>query len=137
MKPYHGARIYLNDGKNKFTEAYFFPLNGAYRTIPRDYDGDGDLDIAVTGYFPDYVKSPGESFVYLENQGDMKFSPFTFPEAVTGKWLVMDAGDLDGDGDLDIVLGAYNLGPGVVPPAIQEEWDKMNASFLILENPLR
>lgn len=137
MKPYHGVRIYLNDGKNKFTESYFFPLNGAYRAMPRDYDGDGDLDIAVTGYFPDYVKSPAESFVYLENQGNMTFSPFTFPEAVTGKWLVMDAGDIDGDGDIDIVLGAYNLGPGVVPPAIQEEWDKMNASFLILENPLR
>ena len=137
FKPYHGVRIYLNDGANNFKEGWFFPQNGAYRAMARDYDGDGDLDIAVNGYFPDWVGSPAESFVYLENKGDMKFEPFTFPEAVAGKWLVMDAADLEGDGDIDIVLGAYNLGPGVVPPKIQEEWDEVNVSFVILENTLR
>jgi len=137
FKPYHGVRIYLNDGKNKFEESWFFPMNGAYRVMARDYDGDGDLDMAVTSYFPDWVRSPAEAFVYFENEGGLKFSPYTFPEAVAGKWLVMDAADLEGDGDIDIVLGAYNLGPGVVPPNIQEEWDKVNVPFAILENTTR
>ena len=137
FKPYHGVRIYLNDGKNNFAEGWFFPMNGAYRALARDFDGDGDLDMAATSYFPDWVRSPAEAFVYFENTGEMKFKPYTFPEAVSGKWLVMDAADIEGDGDIDIVLGAYNLGPGVVPPNIQEEWDRVNAPFAILENTSR
>ena len=66
LKNYHGVYIYLNDGKNNFTQKYFFPIHGCYKAIARDFDKDGDLDIAAISYFPDLKNQPQESFVYLE-----------------------------------------------------------------------
>lgn len=135
-KNYHGIRIYLNDGHNKFFEKWFFPLNGAYKAVARDFDGDGDLDIAAISFFPDYRKSPEESFVYLENKGDWKFEAYTFPQCTAGRWITMDAGDLDGDGDLDIVLGSLVLGPSstFIPDSLQATWKTNKLPILMLEN---
>lgn len=110
LKSYHGLYIFLNDGKNNFTQKYFFPVHGCYKAIAKDFDLDGDLDIAAISYFPDMQHQPQESFVYLENKGDYRFSPFTIKEPGENRWLTMDTGDLDGDGDIDIVLGSF------VPP---------------------
>jgi len=136
-KRYHGIRIYLDRGELEFEEAWFFPLNGAYKAVARDFDGDGDLDLAAIAYFPDYVQSPRESFVYLENQGDLKFEPSTFRECIAGRWLVMDAADLDGDGDVDLVLGNYLLGPTPAPDFLMDIWQKHSPSIQILRNTLR
>jgi len=135
-KKYHGVRIYLNDGHWNFKEAFFYPLNGAYKAVAADFDGDGDLDIAAISFFPDYDKSPEESFVYLENQGGMKFKPHTFPDCYRGRWLTMAVGDLDGDGDLDIVLGGVYKTPFRAPQALHERWEKEGPSLLILRNQL-
>lgn len=136
-KKYHGIRIYLNKGGNHFEESFFYPLHGAYKAVARDFDGDGDLDIAAISFFPDYDNSPQESFVYLENLGGMKFSASTFQQFFTGRWLTMDAQDLDGDGDIDIVLGSYIRGPSEVPQALVDVWDKVGPSVLVLKNKLR
>jgi hypothetical protein len=133
-KKYHGIRIYLNDGHWNFREAFFYPLNGAYKAIAADFDGDGDLDIAAISFFPDYDKSPEESFVYLENKGGMKFTPHTFQNCFRGRWLTMDVGDLDGDGDLDIVLGGVYKTPFRAPQALAERWRRDGPSLLILRN---
>ena len=85
-KPYHGIRIFRNDGTNHFREAWFYPLPGAYGAIPADYDQDGDLDIAAISFFPDYARSAQRGFVYLENQGDFRFKEYTFPEVTAGRW---------------------------------------------------
>jgi len=135
-KNYHGVRIYLNDGHNHFFEKWFFPLNGAYKAVARDFDGDGDLDIAAISFFPDYRKSPEESFVYLENKGNWQFEASSFPECTAGRWITMDAGDLDGDGDIDIVLGSLVLGPTstFIPPALEAPWKTNRLPILMLEN---
>jgi hypothetical protein len=135
-KPYHGIRIYLNDGQNHFAERWFFPLHGAYAARAVDFDLDGDLDIAAISYFPDY-SAPGEpSFVYLENRGNFNFKASTIPEHADGRWITMDAGDVDGDGDADIVLGSLVLGPpGIpIPTAIRERWNSNAPAILFLEN---
>jgi len=133
-KPYHGIRLYLNDGKSAFKEVYFFPMEGAYKVVPADFDLDGDLDLAAIAFYPDFADPL--SFVLLENRGTLQLKPFTFPEANAGRWMVMDAGDLDTDGDTDIVLGSFVMGPTTipVPPALRERWKSEGAAVLILEN---
>ncbi|MDJ1493238.1 VCBS repeat-containing protein [Cytophagaceae bacterium DM2B3-1] len=134
LKPYHGVRIYLNDGENHFTEKYFYPINGITKAVPVDFDQDGDLDIATIAYFPDYEKHPEESFVYLENKGSFQFEPFTFPEFDFGRWQVMDTGDIDKDGDIDILLGSCVLSIYPVPEKYTQKWDTLKYPVVWLEN---
>jgi len=138
-KPYHGLRIFINDGRNHFTENYFKPICGATRLLAQDFDQDGDLDFAVTAYFPDYLGSPTQSFVYLENRAADKFefAAQTFPEAVAGRWLVMAAGDADGDGDVDLALGTFPHSPTPTPQKFVTDWQKTGIDLMILKNQLK
>jgi hypothetical protein len=137
LKRYHGVRLLRNDGANRFEEAFFYPLPGAYKASANDFDGDGDLDIAAISFFPDFQNAPHTGFVYLENTGKMAFTARTFPQSVQGRWMVMDAGDLDGDGDTDLVLGSCLM--ETTPPGkpYEQQWLRTGSSFLILENTRR
>lgn len=137
LKPYHGIRIFINNGQNEFSEKLFLPVNGVGKVMARDFDSDGDLDLASISYFPDYQNTPEESFIYWKNNGALEFRPFSIAEATSGRWLTMDAGDLDADGDLDIVLGNAKFPLGAVPPAMMKKWNDYSPSILILRNLLK
>lgn len=137
LKGYHGIRIYLNNGKNQFTEKIFLPVNGIGKVIAKDFDADGDIDLASISYFPDYKRTPEESFIYWRNDSNFDFHPFSFAESTAGRWLTMDANDLDGDGDIDIVLGNAKFTVGDIPPALMKKWEVYSPSVLILKNTLR
>lgn len=134
LKSYHGIRIYLNDGNNQFKEKVFLPINGASKAMSRDFDGDGDFDIASIAYFPDYENTPHESFIYWENKGNFKFEPFSFNESAIGRWLTMDVNDIDKDGNPDILLGNARLTFGSVPKHIIGKWDQYSPSVILLKN---
>lgn len=138
LKDYHGIYIFLNDGELNFKQAYFYQLNGAYKAMARDFDLDGDLDIASISFFPDYIRYPEESFVYLENKGDLVFKDFSFPQAINGRWIVMDAGDMDADGDDDLVLGSfvYFLPQGDTT-GLGKKWLSSSPSVIVLENTIK
>ena len=121
----------MNDGKNNFTQKYFFPINGCYKAIARDFDNDGDLDIATIAFFPDYIHRPEEGFVYLKNEGNFQFKPYSIDAAKNGRWLTMDAGDVDGDGKIDLVLGNFAVAPAMIRSTV--DWKKQ-PQFLLLRN---
>ncbi len=105
LKPYHGVYIFINDGKNNFSQKYFYPINGCYKAIARDFDKDGDLDIACVSFFP-AAAQPEEAFVYLENNGKYNFQAYALPiDTPFQKGITIDAGDLDGDGWTDLIIG--------------------------------
>ncbi len=131
LKPYHGVYIFLNDKTNRFIQKYFFPINGCYKAIARDFDNDGDLDIATISFFADYARQPEEGFVYLENEGNYQFQPFSILQTQAGRWLTMDAGDINGDGKIDLVLGNFSMGSGIAKPS--KDW-KLGPPFMILQN---
>jgi hypothetical protein len=62
-------------------------------------------------FFADYLQQPEEALLYFENTGNLTFKPFKVKGYQLGRWLTMDAGDIDGDGDEDVVLGNFSQGP--------------------------
>jgi hypothetical protein len=135
LKPYHGVRIFLNDGNNQFNESWFYPMHGASQAIAHDFDRDGDLDVAAISFFPDFEKHPEQGFIYFENSGK-EFIPQITTLASSGRWLTMNAADYDNDGDKDILLGSLNFASGV-PLEIQQRWIKEKTSLLVLRNKLK
>ncbi len=137
LKNYHGIRIYLNRDNLRFEEAYFYPMYGAFGARAGDFDNDGDLDIAAISFFPDFNIERRESFVYLQNDGDMEFSAHTAPELVNGRWMTLDVGDLDGDTDIDIVLGGAYIPTGMFAHMdTYQSLAESAPSILVLENTL-
>ncbi len=135
LKNYHGVYIFLNKGDHRFEQEYFFPVNGCYKAIARDFDKDGDVDLAAISYFPDVKDQPQESFVYLENTGKLRFTPFTIPQYHRGRWITMDAADIDTDGDDDIVIGS--LVPKDNSNVVTTHQEANKPAFLFLENRTR
>ncbi len=132
LKPYHGLRLYLNNGNNEFVEKTFLPMDGASQATAADFDGDGDLDIAAISFFPDFYKSPQKGFLYFENIGGT-FKAHETPAASRGRWITMDVADIDADGDPDILLGALNFN-SAVPEPLFTKWMRQPVSMLYLKN---
>ncbi len=139
QKPYHGMRIHLNDGEDSFTEAYFYPLNGATALEVLDFDQDGDMDIALVSSFPDYQNNPDLSFVFLENKNELEFefSVNTFKDSNLGRWFLMDTGDIDDDGDEDIILSSFTYIFTPVPESFSRQWNEENIDIMVLKNRLK
>ena len=105
-------------------------------------------DTALEGVFiEDYKK---DTLFYLNElktsilsignlaQGNLEFGDYSFPEATKGRWIVMDAGDIDDDGDIDLALGSfvYFLAQGDTT-GLGKEWLSTGPSVVVLENTTR
>jgi len=67
----------------------------------------------------------------------LQFEASAFENSTRGRWLRIEAGDFDADGDIDIILGSLVDIPDYVRPGLKAKWAAKSPSVLLLENNLR
>ena len=93
--------IYLGDGTGGFSqtnEGIIYPINRGDLKLG-DIDSDGDLDLIIIG-----GKSGGRVGSIYENEGDGFFIEINIGDIEPVIDGSLDLGDVDNDGDLDIIL---------------------------------
>jgi len=135
LKPYNGLYIFTNQGDWNFKQSYFYPINGCTKAIAADFDGDGDLDIATTAFFADLKNNPAEGCIYFEQDGSMSFKPHAIPVSRYGRWMCMDADDVNGDGKPDLILGNFSE-TLMIQNDLKPFWNK-KLPLIVLENHMK
>jgi len=131
-KPHHGIRIFTQSSADIYDESEFIPFAGAYDAIPYDFDQDGDLDIAAISFFVDIQSKFSNGFCFFEKNG-VEWIRNTFNGSENGRWITMDHGDLDGDGDHDIILGNLVM-EFPQDTARVNRWIRNGIPYVVLQN---
>ncbi len=105
------TKIYQNDGTGSFVEINPGTLTGVSSgsTAFGDLDDDGDLDMILTGRYSDGPVSHYVAEIY-ENDGSGSFTEINAGTLTGVNSSSVALGDIDNDGDLDLVLTGYSSG---------------------------
>ena len=109
-RPWHGVQWLENKGDFKFEYHRIGDFAGAYFANAVDVDNDGDLDIVVVSAFNNWTDPQAQSMIWFENDGKMGFTRYNLTSSPT-HLLVLDSADMDDDGWVDFVSGAFHAYP--------------------------
>ena len=103
-KPWHGLQWFENKGNLDFEYHRICDLVGAYGLRPADVDQDGDLDLFAVSAFNIWEDLEAQSFIWLENQGNMEYIKRNITNDPT-HLIMLEPGDFNHDGLMDFVTG--------------------------------
>ena len=124
---YHGIRHYDFD-QDQLVERQFIPAHGVMDFTVLDAEGDGDLDIASVSYFADFRNKPQQAAMLHRRDGS-EFVSQTLVGYAQGNWCRIESGDIDGDGDPDLFLGALNY------QTVKRGYENDDSYLRLLETP--
>jgi hypothetical protein len=136
IKASHGVRVLQNEGQWKFREVLFERLDGAIDVAAADFDGNGRVDLAAVSLYPDWRLPTPTTFLLLLQQTDGSVERAGVGDQHWNRWMRIAAGDADGDGDADILLGASPV-PLAIPAEHAARYEQLlqgKASLLLLRN---
>lgn len=109
-RPWHGVSWLENKGNLNFEYKRICDFNGAFSARPADADNDGDLDVFVVSGFNLWEKPESQSFIWLENDGEMQFIRRDITNTPS-HLLTLETGDFNGDAVTDFVTGGMHPYP--------------------------
>ncbi len=109
-RPWHGVQWLENKGNLNFVFHRICSFTGATNVKPADIDSDGDVDLFAVSAFNLWDKPESQSFIWLENIGNMQFKRHDIAKSPT-HLLSLDMGDFNNDGLMDIVTGGMHTYP--------------------------
>lgn len=111
-----GVEVFLGNGDGSFQQSTNTSTEGnsSLAMAVGDFDGDGNLDLAVTGFTADYVPgdpSAASEISVLMGHGDGTFAVAGFCDVSSGLYAPSIAtGDFNSDGKLDLVFADQYAG---------------------------
>jgi len=107
MDTYTWSRLYLNDGSGAFVDPappYIDDGQDTFAVALADFDGDGDLD-AYAGNRDWYWFDPVQNVLYLNDGTGVLVDATSNLPPCADETLDVVAGDVDGDNDVDLIVG--------------------------------
>ncbi len=136
LKPYHGLHIFYGNKENTFAKKAFFPISGLTKVIAEDFNKDGKLDLVASAFFPNFKTN--QSVLFFENTtsdfNQPEFNIQTLAASEKGRWLLLDKGDFDQDGDMDIIAGSFTFSASPAPPKLLQDWKSSGISVMMWMN---
>ena len=134
LKPYHGVRIYFGKGNAQLELNWFYHIDGAMSMVAEDFDQDGTIEMAVVSYFADFRNDNRLDWLYFDHLETEEKKVYNLPIPLKGRWLTITSGDVDQDGDLDLLTGSFMFQPGFNYESEINNWTEAWEPFFVLKN---
>jgi hypothetical protein len=109
-RPWHGVQWLENKGNLDFEFHRLCNFTGATNVRPADVDNDQDIDLIAVSAFNLWDRPESQSFIWLENTGDMQFIKHEITKNPT-HMLTCEPGDFNNDGLVDVITGGMHTYP--------------------------
>jgi hypothetical protein len=109
-RPWHGVQWLENKGNLDFEFHRICSFTGTTNVRAADLDNDMDIDLVAVSAFNIWDKPGSDSFIWLENTGDMHFIKREISKNPT-HLLTCEPGDFNNDGLTDVITGGMHTYP--------------------------